>query len=350
MRSKALLACVLLQLALGLVTLSACSADVKAEGTSVAGLVLAESVIPTGVEVTIDIRPGSERNPVNPKSNGVLPVAILSSATFDATQADPGTIYLEGAPVCSPSENGKYQASEEDIDQDGLTDLMVKIDVELLDLVAPTGTATLVGETFAGEPFWGADNFTIVPPDVANDSWALKAVAACVQSKIVFGYPDDLYHPELTLTRAQMAAFIGRALAGGDSSVPKAKGKASFDDVGPSHWAYQYVQYIGDAGICEGYPDGTYQPEQTMTRAQMAVFIARSVATRKGAEGTEACQPPDTPTFSDVPDDAWCYSDVQYLAEQGIVSGYEDATYRPDDDVKRDQMAVYIARAFELTM
>ena len=350
MRSRALLVGVLLQLALGLVTLSACSADVEAEGTSVACLVLADSVIPTGVEVTIDIRPGSERNPVNPKSNGVLPVAILSSATFDATQADPGTIYLEGVPVSSPSGKGKFQACEEDIDGDGLTDLKVKIDVELLDLAVPTGTATLVGETFAGEPFWGMDTYTIVPPDVANDSWALLAVAACIQSKIVFGYPDDLYHPEMTVTRAQMAAFIGRALAGGESAVPKAKGKATFGDVSPSHWAYQYVQYIGDAGIVQGYPDGTYQPEQTMTRAQMAAFIARSVAARNGEDGPAGYQAPETPTFGDVATDAWCYGDVEYLAEQGVVSGYDDATYRPDDNVKRDQMAVYIARAFELTM
>ena len=72
------------------------------EGVSFADPMLSEAVTPTGMLVAIDIRPGSERNPVNPKSNGVLPVAIFSSETFDATQVDPSTVFLAGAPVASP--------------------------------------------------------------------------------------------------------------------------------------------------------------------------------------------------------------------------------------------------------
>ncbi len=323
-------------------------------GVSFAEVVLSEPVTPTGTAVEIDIRPGSGNNPVNPKSNGVLPVAILSSETFDATQADPATIFLAGAPVASPSSSGKFLANEQDVNEDGLPDLFVKIeteliDLELLDLDSPTAAAILVGETFDGDPFWGADGVTIVPPDVANDSWALDAVAACIGSEIVSGYLDGLYHPETKVTRDQMAAFIARAVAGGDSAVPESDGTAEFSDVGEGSWAYDYVQYASAAGIVEGYGDGSYQPDAVVTRGQMAAFIARSMQASRGEGGPAACQTVETPSFSDVASDSWCYVYVQYLADQGIVTGYEDGTYQPDSEVTRDQMAVYIARAFGLT-
>ena len=324
------------------------TASTTGEGASFASPVLSDPVTPTGVEVAIDIRPGSERNPVNPKSNGVLPVGILSSETFDATRADPSTVFLEGAPVASPSAHGRFLTSVEDVDLDGLDDLIVKIETELLDLESPTGPATLVGETFEGQPFWGTDNVTIVPPDVANDSWALEAVAACMGSDVVLGYPDGLYRPQVKVTRGQMAVFVARAAAGGDSAVPKYTNGATFTDVNPSNWAYDYVQYTSDAGIVQGYSDGSYQPERTVTRGQMAAFIARAIVNPTGEEGLEGYAAPAAPSFSDVAPDYWSFRHVEYCVEESVVLGYPDGSYRPTQEVTRDQMAVYIARAFDL--
>jgi len=270
-------------------TCGGCTVGQTGDEASFASLALSDPVVPTGVEVAIDIRPGSERNPVNPKSNGVLPVAILSSETLDATQADPSTVFLQGAPVASPSAKGKFLTSVEDVNLDGLDDLIVKIETELLELETPTA-AILVGETFEGQPFWGMDNVTIVPPDVANDSWALDAVACCMGSDIVLAYPDGLYRPEVAVSRDQMAVFIARAMAGGDAAVPKGKG-GTFTDVDPSQWAYDCIQYTSEAGVVQGYPDGSYQPDETVTREQMAVFIARSIANAAGEEGLESYTP-----------------------------------------------------------
>ena len=319
-------------------------------GASSEALVLSDAVTPTGVHVEIDIRPGSECNPVNPKSNGVLPVGILSSDTFDATQADPSTVFLEGAPIASPSQQGRFLVSEEDVNGDGWTDLVVKFDAELLDIAVPTGTALLVGVTFDGQAFWGEDTIRVVPPDVANDSWALGPIAACMRHRVVAGYPDGLYHPSLEVARDQMAAFIARAAAGGDSAVPKDKKGATFEDVAQDSWAYSYVEYAADAAIVQGYSDGSYHPDWVVTREQMAAFIARAIASPQGEEGLAGYQAPTTPTFSDVPGDSWCYRYVEFLAEQRVVSGYEDATYRPADGVTREQMAVYVAKAFQFQM
>ncbi|MFB3880852.1 MAG: S-layer homology domain-containing protein [Armatimonadota bacterium] len=323
-------------------------AAVTGEGNAAAALEFAEAVTPTGTEVEIDIRPGSDRNPVNPKSKGVLPVAILSSETFDAIQVDPSTVFLAEAPVSSPSQQGKYLTAEEDVNADGLTDLVVKIETELLVLESPTGPAVLIGSTFDGQAFWGEDLFTLVPPDIANDSWALEAIAACMGSDIVSGYPDGLYRPATKVSRDQMAAFIVRAAAGGDSQVPKATGGATFGDVNKGSWAYDYIEYAAAAGIVEGYSDGSYHPDWTVNRGEMAAFMARSIASPQGEEGLVGYQPPASQAFADVANDSWCSRYVEYLAERGLISGYPDATYRPADPVSRDQMAVYIARAFGL--
>jgi PKD repeat protein len=188
-------------------------------------------------------------------------------------------------------------------------------------------------------------------PDVPDGQWALRQVLACVNAGIVQGYPDGSYRPTQAVTRDQMAVYISRALAGGDDgvNVPTGVTEPTFGDVGEDYWAYRYIEYCAGEGVVQGYPDGTYRPSDTVTRGQMAVYIARAVA------GGDAHIPsgPETPTFSDVTADndwAWCYPHVEYCAAEGIVQGYADNTYRPANAVTRDQMAVYVARAFALPL
>ena len=67
------------------------------------------------------------------------------------------------------------------------------------------------------------------------------------------------------------------------------------------------------------------------------------------AVGLVGFEPPDTPTFLDVPQGHWAYSYVEYLASAGVVSGHEDGRYLPDGRCTRGQIAVYLARAFGLS-
>ncbi len=144
--------------------------------------------------------------------------------------------------------------------------------------------------------------------------------------------------------------LLARAVAGGDTAVPSGPATPSFSDVPDDHWAYKHVEYCVDVGIATGYPGNTYRPDEVVSRGQMAVYVARAIATPTGDAGV-----PDytgTPTFTDVTSDnewAWCLKYVEYCVGQGIVQGYGDE-YRPANAVTRDQMAVYIQRAFALPM
>ncbi len=184
--------------------------------------------------------------------------------------------------------------------------------------------------------------------DVVCGHWACAEISACSEASIVGGYPDGLYHPEYAVTRDQMAVFVSRALAGGDENVPEAPTGPSFVDVPPDHWAYDYIEYAVAENVVQGYPEGDYRPLFEVTRGQMAVYVARAMAAPYGEEGLADYVPADPRNFPDVPDTFWAYTHVEYCVEYGVVSGYGDGLYHPERVVTRDQMAVYIARAFDL--
>jgi hypothetical protein len=117
-------------------------------------------------EIAIDIKPGSYPNAINLGSNGVVPVAILSTPDLDATELDPDTVFLAGSGVAVRGKGNKYLASEQDVNGDGLLDLVVKVETENLDPgTFQDGYAILqviVDNTVIYE---GSDQITIVPPE-----------------------------------------------------------------------------------------------------------------------------------------------------------------------------------------
>jgi hypothetical protein len=184
--------------------------------------------------------------------------------------------------------------------------------------------------------------------DVPFDHWAYLEIEVCFSAGIVSGYGDDLYHPELAVTRDQMAVYISRAVAGGEENVPEFTGEPSFADVDAQHWALDYVEYAVGENVVAGYEDGLYHPDDSVTRDQMAVYIARALVAPEGEAGLADYVPADPRGFLDVPSDFWAYTHIEYCVENGVVAGYPDGLYRPETVVTRDQMAVYVARAFGL--
>ena len=123
-----------------------------------------------GVTVEIDIKPGSYPNTINLGSNGVVPVAILSTETLDATTLNPDNVFLAGSGVAVRGKGNNTLAHEEDVNSDGLLDLVVKVETENLDPgTFQDGYAVLkVHETpdqNSDVLYEGTDEITIVPPE-----------------------------------------------------------------------------------------------------------------------------------------------------------------------------------------
>lgn len=119
-------------------------------------------VLPTTLSVEIDIKPGDDLNCINNDGHGVIPVAILTTNSFDASTVDPFTVALDGATAQVKGKSGNA-GSLEDVDSDGDLDLVVQIDDVDGTYLAGTIVATLTGSTYDGTPIEGTDSICIVP-------------------------------------------------------------------------------------------------------------------------------------------------------------------------------------------
>jgi PKD repeat protein len=182
--------------------------------------------------------------------------------------------------------------------------------------------------------------------------WAASMIIACATANIVHGYEDGLYHPEIPITRDQMAVYTARAILRpeGDAALPDPGPTPTFSDVPTDYWAYKQIEFAAAQNVVRGYEDGTYRPQAVVDRGQMAVYIARAIVAPNGDEAIHSAGP--TATFADVPGPTgeweWCWKHVEYLYTRYVVTGYEDGSYHPEFPVTRDLMSAYITWAFEL--
>ncbi|MEX0666982.1 MAG: PQQ-dependent sugar dehydrogenase, partial [Acidimicrobiia bacterium] len=158
-------------------------------------------------------------------------------------------------------------------------------------------------------------------------------IEAIFAEGITTGCGVALYCPTLPVTREQMAVFLVRALGESPSSA-----SGSFPDVPPGPFS-GHIERVAELGIALGYPDGTFGPANPISRGEMAVMLFRALDLTAG---------PHTGTFSDVPDGLFFTGAVEAIAVAGITTGCGGGKFCPFDQVLRDQMASFIARAFDL--
>lgn len=107
--------------------------------------------------------------------------------------------------------------------------------------------------------------------DVPASRYSSGYINSAVNARIINGYPDGTFKPTQHVTRGHMAAFIANAF-----KLTKEK-DIQFKDVPKGSTAYSAVRKLAFANITSGYPDGTFKPNQTLTRSHIAAFIARAM-------------------------------------------------------------------------
>ena len=151
------------------------------------------------------------------------------------------------------------------------------------------------------------------------------------------GDPEDrLYCPSRTVTRAQMAAFLIRALSETAKANPE---EGRFSDVPPDAWYLGYAERLADLNIVRTAPGGAFRPSDPLTRLEMAVWMSRAF------DSVREVTPQGV--FDDVPADAQHAAAVEGMRAAGITRGCSSTppAYCPDDPVRRDQMASFLGRA-----
>jgi hypothetical protein len=135
------------------------SGDVEVDGM----MIPEGEVFDAFLNVSIDVKPGNSQNTVNLGSNGVTPTAILSSENFDALTVDPASIRLSGATVKQVGKKSNFLCNEDDVNHDGLPDLLCKILTAEMAIDPSDPIAVLEAESFSGTLIHGEDGLNIVP-------------------------------------------------------------------------------------------------------------------------------------------------------------------------------------------
>ncbi|KKB43342.1 N-acetylmuramoyl-L-alanine amidase [Bacillus thermotolerans] len=157
-----------------------------------------------------------------------------------------------------------------------------------------------------------ASGFADVP------SRAAKEVNYLAERKIANGLSPSVFGAEQAVTRAEAAAFIGRAL-----QLNGTKRSTSFKDVSSGNFASGYIQSAVERGVLSGYDGGYFRPEQKVTRGEMAVMISKAFGYPYGGTLTGA---------------------ASALMSRGIANGMEDGTFGAGQSILRVDFAVFLAR------
>jgi hypothetical protein len=147
----------------GLAVIGTVDADgMSATFSGIAGLSVVVGALPDPIPVTIDIKPAESANSINLRSLGNVPVAMLSSASFDAQTVNLETVTLLSSSV-KVKRNGEAFAAVEDVNGDGLPDVVVHFDTEALQLGDLDQEAVLEAWTTGGLRIRGVDTLRVVP-------------------------------------------------------------------------------------------------------------------------------------------------------------------------------------------
>ena len=116
----------------------------------------------------------------------------------------------------------------------------------------------------------------------------------------------------------------------------------SFSDVTAGAWYYENVMGAAENGYVSGYPDGTFKPMQSVTRAEFASMIAKAMGYDSDPDAGSA--------YPDVADDHWAKAAINFCAQNDIINGYDDGTFQPNKAITRQEAAAILNKAFELSV
>ncbi len=184
----------------------------------------------------------------------------------------------------------------------------------------------------------GVEDVTPTPPaftftDLPDTHWAYNSVNVLAENFILDGYLDGTFKPDANITRGEFAKIIVSATDTLDTSAT-----SSFSDVSGDDWYYYYVSSAYKEGFIKGYPDGTFRPNDYITRADICTIVSRCLGSPSGVSGMTFNDDIHIPSYAKIP--------VYALVKKGIINGMGDGNFAPTAYATRAQTAKIICSAF----
>jgi N-acetylmuramoyl-L-alanine amidase len=180
------------------------------------------------------------------------------------------------------------------------------------------------------------------------DHWAKNEIVSLSIQGIINGYPDRLFKPNNPLTRAELIYLLDKAK--GFEMDERNPLQEEFKDIPDGYWAYDSIVAAKQYGIVKGYPDGTFRPNQTVTREEMAAFLYRtfysdlSAMTQNPSVVNEVYGSEQPIFFEDVPNLHWASKEINTLALDGVIKGIRERIFGLGERVTRAEAATMIYR------
>jgi len=170
--------------------------------------------------------------------------------------------------------------------------------------------------------------------------WARNEIVRLSQKGVVKGFQDFTFRPSQTVTRAEFATMLIQSMREKGIQVGSYTGSSKFKDLTKRHWAYNNMMLAHRMGILQGYPNSTIKPNSPLTRAEMAVMVARAqnLYTYKHSYSS----------YSDVATNHWASPAIESLTTRDWISGYGANQFKPNAYARRAEMVVLLAKAYKL--
>ncbi|MBF2009099.1 MAG: DUF1565 domain-containing protein [Chlorogloeopsis fritschii C42_A2020_084] len=121
---------------------------------------------------------------------------------------------------------------------------------------------------------------------------------------------------------------------------PPVGGPVAFKDVPVGYWAKSHIEALASRNIIAGFPDGTFKPNEPVTRAQFAAIVTKAFSPTPKREAIN---------FKDVASKYWAYNAIQTASQGGFIAGYPDRTFKPEQQIPRVQALVALANGLGLS-
>ncbi|MFG3435112.1 S-layer homology domain-containing protein [Lysinibacillus fusiformis] len=183
--------------------------------------------------------------------------------------------------------------------------------------------------------------------DVPKSHWAYESIKQVAEKGLVAGYSDGTYKPSAQVTRAEFATFLSRVFDGNDRTPSK------FSDVGVSHWANDAIQEGLAVGFIKAsdFSNNKFEPNKAMTRGEMSRWLANGLA-HANADYGKAIEEMANSSLTIIPIPEFYgggvnKKDLPYIGVAlgtGLLSGYEDFTFKPNGNTTRAEVATILIR------
>lgn len=177
-----------------------------------------------------------------------------------------------------------------------------------------------------------------------NGHWARSSVERMAARMIADGVATGEFQPDKTVTRAEVAALLVRAL-GLSPSAPSGETR-TFPDVGAADWFAGAVRVASGMKLVEGYGDGSFRPGETVTRQELVVMVYRAaeLAGMNPAASASAPGPAQAPYDDDAAIAGWAKPAVEALTRQGLLGGTPEGRFAPAAQATRAESLVVLDR------